>query len=76
MADGDALVIAGYLTDHRAAAFYLDLVLAPALLDLAVQRFGGRPYVLGRWQATFAVERFGAAGLSARQGAEGRSRPA
>jgi len=63
VADGEALVIAGYLTDHRAAGFYLDLVLAPALLDLAVQRFGGKPYVLGRWQATFAGERFGAAGL-------------
>jgi len=63
VADGEALVIAGYLTDHRAAAFYLDLILAPALLDLAVQRFGGKPYVLGRWQATFAVDRFGPAGL-------------
>ena len=63
VADGEALVIAGYLTDHRAAGFHLDLVLAPALLDLAVQRFGGRPYVLGRWQASFAVDRFGPAGL-------------
>ncbi len=63
VADGEALVIAGYLTDHRAADFYLDLVLAPVLLDLAVQRFGGRPYVLGRWQAAFAVDRFGPAGL-------------
>lgn len=63
VAAGEALVIAGYLTDHRTAGFYLDLVLAPALLDLAVQRFGGKPYVLGRWQATFAVDRFGSAGL-------------
>jgi FAD/FMN-containing dehydrogenase/ferredoxin len=63
VAEGEALVIAGYLTDHRAASFNLDLVLAPALLDLAVQRFGGKPYVLGRWQASFAVDRFGAAGL-------------
>ncbi len=63
--DGDeALVIAGYLTDHRTAAFYLDLVLAPALLDLAVRRFGGRPYVLGRWQAAFAPDRFGPGGLA------------
>ncbi len=59
---GDALVIAGYLTDHRTAAFDLDLVLAPALLDLAVRRFAGRPYVLGRWQASFAADRFGPAG--------------
>ena len=63
VSEGEALVIAGYLTDHRAAGFYLDLVLAPALLDLAVQRFGGKPYVLGRWQAAFAVDRFGPAGL-------------
>jgi glycolate oxidase len=63
VADGEALVIAGYLTDHRAASFHLDLVLAPALLDLAVRRFGGKPYVLGRWQASFAGDRFGPAGL-------------
>ena len=60
---GEALVIAGYLTDHRAASFLADLALAPALLDLAVRSFGGRPYVLGRWQASFAAERFGPAGL-------------
>ena len=59
VADGEALVIAGYLTDHRTAAFHSDLVLAPALLDLAARRFSGRPYVLGRWQASFAEERFG-----------------
>ena len=59
VADGEALIIAGYLTDHRTSAFYSDLVLAPALLDLAAGRFGGRPYVLGRWQASFAEERFG-----------------
>jgi len=59
----EALVIAGYLTDHRHASFQSDLVLAPALLDLAVKKFGGRPYVLGRWQAWFARERFGEPGL-------------
>lgn len=63
VAGDEALVIAGYLTDHRTAAFYLDLVLAPALLDLAIRRFGGKPYVLGRWQAAFAADRFGDAGL-------------
>jgi FAD/FMN-containing dehydrogenase/ferredoxin len=61
--DGRALVIAGYLTDHRAASFYNDLMLSPALLDLAIRRHGGRPYVLGRWQAAFAPKRFGEAGL-------------
>ena len=34
-------------------------MLAPALLDLAAGRFAGRPYVLGRWQASFAEARFG-----------------
>jgi len=64
VAGGEALVIAGYLTDHRRASFYADLVLAPALLDLAISRFDGRPYVLGRWQAAFAGARFGADGLA------------
>jgi FAD/FMN-containing dehydrogenase/ferredoxin len=62
--DGRALVIAGYLTDHRATSFYSDLVLSPALLDLAIRRYGGRPYVLGRWQAAFAPKRFGEAGIA------------
>jgi FAD/FMN-containing dehydrogenase/ferredoxin len=59
-----ALVIAGYLTDHRSAAFLPDLALTPALLDLAVRRHGGWPYVLGRWQGCFAGEKFGAQGLA------------
>ena len=59
-----ALVIAGYLTDHRSSSFLLDLALTPALLDLAVRRHGGRPYVLGRWQSSFAADKFGAAGLN------------
>ena len=58
-----ALVIAGYLTDHRSSSFLLDLALTPALLDLAVRRHRGRPYVLGRWQSSFAADKFGAAGL-------------
>jgi glycolate oxidase len=58
------LVIAGYLTDHRSSSFLLDLALTPALLDLAVRRHGGRPYVLGRWQSSFAADKFGAAGLT------------
>jgi FAD/FMN-containing dehydrogenase/ferredoxin len=59
-----ALVIAGYLTDHRSSSFLLDLALTPVLLDLAVRRHGGRPYVLGRWQSSFAADKFGAAGLA------------
>lgn len=46
-----ALVLAAYLVDHRRGSFAIDLMLAPAFLDLAEQRFEGKPYVLGRWQA-------------------------
>ncbi|MBI3538958.1 MAG: 4Fe-4S binding protein [Candidatus Eisenbacteria bacterium] len=61
LADGSALVIAAYLTDHRSGAFAIDLLVAPALVDLAMTRFGGRPYVLGRWQAAWFRRRFTAA---------------
>ena len=59
MADGMALVIGGYLTDHRRGSFAVDLMIAPALVDLAMRAHRGRPYVLGRWQAAWARERFG-----------------
>ncbi len=58
--DGQALVIAGYLTDHRNGDFALDLVLAPALTDLAMSRHSGRPYVLGRWQSPYLSRTVGA----------------
>jgi FAD/FMN-containing dehydrogenase/ferredoxin len=61
LADGSALVIAAYLTDHRAGTFAIDLLVAPALVDLAMTHYGGRPYVLGRWQAAWFRRRFGAA---------------
>lgn len=61
LADGSALVIAGYLTDHRKGSVAMDLVLAPALLDLAMARHQGKPYVLGRWQAAYFGRKFGAA---------------
>jgi ferredoxin len=60
LADGVALVIAGYLVDHRNAAFAVELSAAPVLADLAMRRHGGRPYVLGRWQAAFARRALGA----------------
>lgn len=53
LADGSALALAGTLMDHRRRSFLLDLVLAPVLADLALERFGGKPYVLGRWQGGF-----------------------
>jgi len=62
LADRTALVIGGYLTDHRSGAFAVDLMIAPALLDLAMRHHRGQPYVLGRWQAAFADGKFGAAG--------------
>ena len=64
LADGTALVIAAYLVDHRTGAFAIDLVLAPALLDLAMSRHRGRPYVLGRWQSPWMAEKFGAQGAA------------
>jgi len=62
LADATALVIAAYLVDHRSGAFAVDLVVAPALLDLAMTRHGGKPYVLGRWQSAWCARKFGAAG--------------
>ena len=64
LADGTALFIGGYLTDHRSGAFALDLMIAPALLDLAMDEHRGRPYVLGRWQAAYAGRKFGAHGIA------------
>lgn len=58
---GEALAIAGTLTDHRRGAFAVDLVLAPALVDLAMARHRGRPYVLGRWQSVWARRALGGA---------------
>lgn len=60
LGDGTALVIAGYLIDHRRGTFLFDLLLAPALVDLAMERFDGRPYVLGRWQSGYFTTALGA----------------
>lgn len=60
LSDGTALCIAAYLCDHRDAGFFVELSLAPALLDLAMRRFGGKPYVLGRWQALHFRRKFDA----------------
>src|SRR5439155_22881274 len=57
--DGSALVIAGYLTDPRGGGFAVDLMIAPALLDLALRRHRGRPYVLGRWLSAYFSHKFG-----------------
>ncbi len=62
LADGTALVIAAYLTDHRRGGFAVDLTLAPVLLDLAMRSHRGRPYVLGRWQSSYLERKVGAEG--------------
>lgn len=68
LADGTALVIAAYLVDHRSGAFAVDLIVAPALLDLAMTRHGGKPYVLGRWQSAWCTRKFGNAGAARLRG--------
>src|SRR5262249_42208885 len=64
LADGSAPTVGGYLTDHRSGAFALDLMIAPALTDLAMREHHGQPYVLGRWQSAWAARKFGVAGLA------------
>jgi len=64
LADGSALAIAGYLTDHRRGSFAIDLSIAPALIDLAMREHRGRPYVLGRWQSAWGARKFGAEGAA------------
>ena len=61
LADGTALVIGAYLTDHRRGTFAADLMVAPALTDLAMRDHRGRPYVFGRWQAAWTARGLGAA---------------
>jgi glycolate oxidase len=62
LADDTALALAGYLLDHRRGSFAVDLMIAPALLDLAMSDHRGRPYVLGRWQSPYLSRKLGAEG--------------
>jgi FAD/FMN-containing dehydrogenase/ferredoxin len=59
LSDGTALVIGAYLVDHRKGSFAVELMLAPALLDLAMSKHHGKPYVLGRWQSPYFQRKFG-----------------
>jgi FAD/FMN-containing dehydrogenase/ferredoxin len=59
LSDGAALTLAGYLLDHRRGSFAVDLMIAPALLDLAMSNHRGRPYVLGRWQSPYLERKLG-----------------
>ena len=49
--DGRALVLPGYLSRGPRRGFLLEILLAPILVELAMSRFAGEPYVLGRWQS-------------------------
>jgi len=68
LGDGSTLVIAAYLVDHRRGSFAVELLLAPVLIDLAMARHGGKPYVLGRWQSPWMTRKFGAAGAARLRG--------
>ncbi len=49
----EVLFLAMLATDHRKLIFYLDLMLIPMMLRLAVQSFGGKPYGIGIWNTPF-----------------------
>lgn len=51
--DASALALPGYLTRGPRFGFLFELLLAPMLVDLAMARYDGQPYVLGRWQSPF-----------------------
>ncbi len=56
--NGISLALPGYLTRGPRFGFLFELVLAPMLVELAMRRYDGEPYVLGRWQAAFFRNRF------------------
>jgi glycolate oxidase len=56
--DGRALALPGYLSRGPRPGFIFELVFAPMLVDLAMRRYDGQPYVLGRWQSPFFRTRF------------------
>ena len=47
------LFLALITTDNRKAIFYVDLMLVPMMVRLAVQFYGGKPYGLGIWNTPF-----------------------
>ena len=60
--EGRALVIAGYMTQGPRSGFLFEMALAPMLVDLAMARYDGSPYVLGRWQSPFFKSKQGSGG--------------
>ena len=51
--DGQALFLPLIASDYRTTLFYVDLVLVPMLVRLAIQGFHGKPYGLGVWNTPF-----------------------
>jgi len=49
----EVLFLAMLTTDNRKNIFYLDLMLIPMMLRLAVQSYGGKPYGIGVWNTPF-----------------------
>ena len=49
----EVLFLAMLATDNRKNIFYLDLMLVPMMLRLAVQSYGGKPYGIGVWNTPF-----------------------
>jgi glutamate synthase domain-containing protein 2/FAD/FMN-containing dehydrogenase/ferredoxin len=49
----EVLFLAMLATDNRKNIFYLDLMLIPMMLRLAVQSYGGKPYGIGIWNTPF-----------------------
>ena len=47
------LFLAMVASDHRKAVFYIDLMLVPMMVRLAVQFYQGKPYGLGIWNTPF-----------------------
>ena len=60
--EGRCLVIAGYMTQGQRRGFLFEMALAPMLVDLAMTRYDGFPYVLGRWQSPFFKSKYGSGG--------------
>ncbi|MFQ5600874.1 MAG: FAD-binding protein [Candidatus Krumholzibacteriia bacterium] len=56
--DGRALALAGYRTPGPRRGFLFEVLLAPMLVDLAMARYDGEPYVLGRWQSPFYRKKY------------------
>ncbi len=50
---GNVLFLALITTDHRKLIFYVDLMLVPMMVRLAIQFYQGKPYGLGIWNTPF-----------------------